>query len=559
MFDNLKEKLARKWIKQSFAKKVLNKGYGDAGASYRKKAFQGFTATSGSPHEDIDAHNGTLRSRARAIYMDSPIARSAISTNRTNVIGQGLQLACRIDHEALGMTSEEADVWEKNTEREFRIWAKNKFACDATGLNDFAGIQQLVFSSWLLSGDVFVVKKWFEPKHPEINPYGLKLQILEADLCRCPTDATSVSSVTSSIFNNVVRNKDNDNLIIDGVEVNWRGAPIAYWFCNAYPDETFTLNKEIKFRRVPAIGAQTGMPNVFHVMNSERPDQYRGVSYLAPVIEAILQIKRYTHSELQAAVIQSLFTVFITEGEEDYLGGNPYGEAPDADAPTRGKPSQYDVKLGSGIVQTIPNGGDVKMVATNRPNNGFPAFVEAITTQLGAALEIPREILLKQFSESYSASRAALLEAWKSFRMRRDWFVADFCQPVYEAFLAEAIALGRIKANGFFSDPQIRLAYCGAEWIGQTAGQLDPTKEVEAEIKAISEGLTTREQAAARLNGGQWDKNVQQLLRENELLAEAKRPLTEATALINGHGADAKEVGANNEPKNSTEGQNEDE
>ena len=57
-----------------------NKGYGDAGASYSKKALKGFLASSGSPHEDIDANNRTLRQRARMLYMAAPIATSAIKT-----------------------------------------------------------------------------------------------------------------------------------------------------------------------------------------------------------------------------------------------------------------------------------------------------------------------------------------------------------------------------------------------------------------------------------------------------------------------------------------------
>ena len=70
----------------------VNKGYGDAGASWHKKATKGFRATSGSPKEDIDANNYTLRQRARMLYMAAPIATSAIRTNRTNVVGIGLQL-----------------------------------------------------------------------------------------------------------------------------------------------------------------------------------------------------------------------------------------------------------------------------------------------------------------------------------------------------------------------------------------------------------------------------------------------------------------------------------
>ena len=77
----------------------------------------------------------------------------------------------------------------------------------------------------------------------------------------------------------------------------------------------------------------------------------------------------------------------------------------------------------------------------------------ALAKYVGAALEIPVEVLTKNFVSSYSASRAALLEAWKAFRMRRSWIAADLCQPVYELFLSEAIARGRIHAPGFFLDP----------------------------------------------------------------------------------------------------------
>ena len=56
--------------------------------------------------------------------------------------------------------------------------------------------------------------------------------------------------------------------------------------------------------------------------------------------------------------------------------------------------------------------------------------------------------------------------------MRRAWFVSDFCQPVYEMWLSEAVALGRVKAPSFFSDPLIRSAWCNARWIGPIQGSL---------------------------------------------------------------------------------------
>lgn len=58
-------------------------GYGDAGASYVRKALKAFIAQSGSPRDDIDTHNFTLRQRGRMLYMAAPIATAAIRTTCT--------------------------------------------------------------------------------------------------------------------------------------------------------------------------------------------------------------------------------------------------------------------------------------------------------------------------------------------------------------------------------------------------------------------------------------------------------------------------------------------
>ena len=120
-----------------------------------------------------------------------------------------------------------------------------------------------------------------------------------------------------------------------------------------------------------------------------------------------------------------------------------------------------------------------------------------------------------------SASRAALLEAWKGFRMRRNWQTDDFCRPIYEIWLTEAVARGRISAPGFLTDPIIRQAYLESEWIGPSQGQLDPTKEVAAAVAAIENGLSTREAEAVKLNGSQFSANADKLAVENEQLRRA--------------------------------------
>ena len=488
-----------------------NKGYGDAGASYVKKALKGFIAASGSPREDIDAHNYTLRQRARMLYMAAPVATSAIKTNRTNVIGCGLYLKSRINRVKLGLTPEQAKEWQRKAEEEFELWAAKKRNCDAIGVNNFYTAQQLALASCLVSGDLIVLLKHEEPT--VLNPYGLRFHMIEADRVSTPTAMTA----GSSYFSNMTQGETKEgNRIYDGVEVDKNGRIIAYWIRNTYPFQQ-TADKT-EWKRVLANGEATGLPNVLHVMETERPEQYRGVSYLAQVIEPLLQMRRYTDSELTAAVVESFFTAFIkTEAEPNEM---PYNEVEgEGIEPASDDPSEYE--MGPGTINIMKPGEDVVFGDPKRPAGGFDGFVVAICKQIGAALEIPADLLLKSFNASYSASRAALLEAWKAFKMRREWFADDFCRPLYEVWMAEAVARGRIIAPGFFSDPAVREAWLGSEWIGPTQGQLDPVKEITAEQLACENGFSTREQSTIRLNGGSFEANAEQLADENSRLAEA--------------------------------------
>ena len=104
--------------------------------------------------------------------------------------------------------------------------------------------------------------------------------------------------------------------------------------------------------------------------------------------------------------------------------------------------------------------------------------------------------------------------------MYRQWFVSDFYRPVYETWLSEAVARGRVAAPGYFADPLTRQAWLGSEWIGPSQGQIDPVKEVTAEALAIELGISTHEQSTVSVNGGSWEDNVARLKRERELLDE---------------------------------------
>lgn len=479
---------------------VENSGYGNYGASLVKKALKGWVTGGGSAAEDIHENLSTLRVRSRDLYMGVPLATGALKRYRTNVVGSGLTPKPVIDSEALHMTEEQADALEKQISREFALWADST-SCDAERLSSFYELQQLAFLNWLMSGDVFAL---LQTKERAGCPYTTCIQLVEADRVCTPGDLYDLEI---------------DEKALGGVEVDDTGEVVAYHICNHHPLSCRGVNSRDDWVRVEAYGKATGRRNVLHVMTRERIGARRGVPLLAPVIEALKQLGRYTDAELIAAVVNGYMAVFIeTEEPRDE---KPMGEVEDAlDAPVDQKDGD-SIEWGPGSVVDLAPGEKAKAVTPGRPNSNFDGFVSSIARQIGAALELPYELLMEQFTSSYSASRAALLEAWKAFSQWRDWMVEKFCQPIYEEWLTEAVARGRINAPGFFAEALVRKTYCNAQWYGPTQGQLDPVKEVQAAEDRVCSGFSTRAKEAMELTGTDFRENIRIAKRENELMKDA--------------------------------------
>lgn len=473
---------------------ILNSGYGNYGASKTKKGLAGWIYNGGSNKEDIEYNLDTLRQRSRDLYMGVPLATGALKTYRTNVVGMGLKLKSQIDYEILGLSEDEARALEMKIEREFFLWADST-ACDLERLDNFYELQQLAFLNWLMSGDVIAVLP--KTKRPNM-PYDLRIQLIEADRLCNP-------------------NRTYDPNIIGGVESDSNGEVVAYHICSQHPLSFET--KEMKWTRVKAYGEKTGRKNVIHVMNRERIGQRRGIPLLAPVIEALKQLGRYTDAELIAAVVSGMFTIFIEKGNSS--SDNPFGDMISREEQVDFE-DENSIEIAPGAVLDLNYGEKAHDINPGRPNTAFDGFVVAICRQIGAALELPYEILVKEFTSSYSASRAALLEFWKTVRMYRSWLAADFCQPIFEEWLSEAVAIGRISAPGFFTDPLIKKAYCGTEWNGPAQGLLNPVQEVTAAAARVQYGFSTGERESAEMNGSDFYRNAIQIKQENKIKNEGE-------------------------------------
>lgn len=466
-------------------------GYGNYGANSHRKQQKGWFWQSRGPKEDIDDNIDELRQKCRDTYCGAPIATSALKTTRTNVVGSGLKPRPNLDAELLGITEEEAVKWERKTMREFALWADST-ACDMERINNFYELQQLAFLSWLMNGDVFVLLPY--SNRPNM-PYNLRIQLVEADRVCNPTNYPVEPTK-----------------LVEGVERDERGEIVAYHICNVHPKSFISKSKE--WSRVLAYGTKTGRKNVLHCMMQERIGQSRGIPLLAPVIEDIKQLGRYTDAELMAAVVSGMFAVFI----ETPTPENKIGEAGSEDR--EDEDDINEMSLAPGAILQLNEGEKANVANPGRPNTAFDGFVTSITRQIGAALEIPTELLLKQFTSSYSASRGALLEAWKTFRMYRSWLSNDFCQPIYAEWLNEAVATGRVYAPGFFLDPIVKKAYTTCSWSGPSPGQLDPVKEANAAKIRVEEGFSTRQQETTEMNGGDFFENNRQRIREENVRKE---------------------------------------
>ena len=505
-------------LKKQNPARPQNSGYSHGSASSTKRAFKGFTARSYSPNQDINWNNYTMRQRGRIAYMSCPLGTSVIKSYRTNIVGTGLKVKPKINGALLGFSEQKTFELQQQIEREWRLWAEDKRACDATGVNDFYGMQQLALISWLMSGDVFAVKKFY--KETQTHPYSTRWHLIEADRIATPTN----SGRPHLSWNMTDGVAENGNKIFDGVEVDKNGLVQAYYVCNHYPNEVSSDATE--YVRVAALGDKTQLPNILHLMNSERPDQYRGVSIMAQVLEPLLQSKRYADAELMAAVIENYFTGFITSENTTDIAINEVGSGNPNEPEV--STSENELELGVGTFNYLKPGESITFADPKRPNSGFQPFMEAIANQIGGATELPPEMIVKKFNSNYSASRAAFIEAWRAFKMIRSWFISDFCQPIYEAWLTEAVARGRIVAPGFLDNPVAKQIYCQCDWIGPAMSQIDPLKEVQALEKAIDIGVLTRESATMTYSGVDFFNNATQLKRENEALAAAKTPLIKA-------------------------------
>ena len=296
-----------------------------------------------------------------------------------------------------------------------------------------------------------------------------------------------------------------------GIEIDRYGAPVAYYIRKDHPGDLWAGTAS--WERIAAF-TPFGRRRVLHVHDITRIGQSRGKPVLTSIMPMFKMLDHYERSELQAAIVNAMIAAFIETpmdaesinelfggSSDDYLNAN----------------KDWQVKLEGGSIIPVFPGDKVAPFTPSRPNSAYGSFVENLLRHIGTGLNIPYELLLKDFSKTnYSSARSALLEAWRYFNGRRQWLSTYWATPVYELWLEEAVNKGLVETPDFYEN---RYAYTRCKWIGPGRGWVDPVKEAQACQIRMEIGLSTLENECAG-QGLDWEEVLEQRAMEKAKLAE---------------------------------------
>ena len=488
-----------------------NVGYS---AMLGSSAMMGLNSISSTAMMDL-LSRWLLVSHSRQLVISNPAAAAAIDRYVGGVVGSGILYT---KPKATALIPPEYE-WAVDVVAKRFAMASRECALDRQGLLDFSQMQTLAIENMMLSGDVAWVRK----------PGEYSWTAIEADRIISPYymyDGTS-QRVVDGVFRLI--NNANGNRIVDGVELDADGRIVALWILREYIEKPWMVC-EGQIERVP-VEDENGLPLALFVFQPKRPAQYRGIPLLAPVLEQLFLQSAYIQSEGNAAALQSSLYGFITSqkpvndesapelpsrmDELVAVRDDEEGDGGDADEPTETPTPDFKVAyngqeamenlynpkakpITSGRFMHLADGEDIRFLQSTHPNSNFKSYMDATTDLIASAVGLPAEILKLSFNSSYSASRAAIIQAGQKYSQVRSHFIARFVRPVFEVFAYETLeGIVGEEAALFIS----KAIGSEAVWKSPHVPCLDPKVELESYKLALEMGLVDRDEIALQLFG----------------------------------------------------------
>ena len=404
---------------------------------------------SGDANRHLLASLGKLRNRSREQYRNNPWIKAAINALVSNEIGAGVKPR---------PATEDKDF--NNTLRQ--LYQRWQAVCDAAGTLNFNGLQAQITRARVLSGECFVRYRYRSAAAG--LPVALQLQVLESDFV--PADMHKALS--------------GGRYVRAGIEFNRQGRRVAYYVYTSHPHG---LESGIKLVRIPA-------GRIIHHYSPTRPGQLRGEPIAATSLLKAKTFDQYDDAELRRKESRSALTGFI---KKSYSADSDWGFDPVSGEQLEDNASEpKELKIESGSFAFGYPGEEPVLFDGDSTGSGYADFMRQQLLAIAAGFGVPYELLTGDWSKvNDRLVRAILNEFRRSVQASQEHLmIAQVCQPVYRAMIDHALITGVLDA------PAAGDMY-KCDWRVHAHPYVHPLQDVDAKIKAIDAGLTSRDAAIA--------------------------------------------------------------
>lgn len=214
------------------------------------------------------------------------------------------------------------------------------------------------------------------------------------------------------------------NLITSGIQINAWGKPRNYYVFKSHPGDARTYLTEKK-----TISAD----NMLHIKCVDRIRQLRGVSVFASVLTRLEDIKDYEESERIAAKIAASMAGYIKKGTPDLYNASA---------------EKRNMKFSAGMIfDDLLPGEEIGTIDSKRPNPNVEVYRKGQLRAVSSGVGTTYSSLAKDYDGTYSSQRQEMVEAYGAYQTLSSEFTSRIVRPIYERFIAIAIASGALKVN----------------------------------------------------------------------------------------------------------------
>jgi lambda family phage portal protein len=471
-------------------------------ASYMAKDMQTWPSARLSPDAALLPELDTITGRVDDLVRNNGVAAGAERSFIDNVVGPRITCKPNPDRITLGKKASWVDGWAREVEALWATFADTDWF-DAGLRYNFHTSTRLQARMIAATGEALALPLWTDRNG---SNWRTCLQLVDPARLSNP-----MGKIESANFRGGIE--------LDPVTT----AAIAYNIRKTHPGDIFGYGLGYgmgEWERIPAY-MPWGRRRVIHIYESERIGQTRGKAVITSVLR---QFKMYDHmnrEHLRKAVLNSMIFAAL-ETPLDAAGIDKMFESqPDPLAAHQQMLGDWRINMQGGTMVPLPPGTKLNPFSPNQQLTELDTFATLMLRGIGAGLNMPYEIVFRDFSKTnYSSARASLLEAWRYFSSVRQFLIDHWCAVVYDLWFEEAVNRGDIpscKPDDYYRN---QIAWTRAKWIFSGRGWVDPLKEAKAATERMNSKISTLADEAGE-QGRDWREQIDQDAREQAYQKQA--------------------------------------